>query len=354
MKRQDTAGTANTGVFHAAKIVSASNSIFQVVDQQNDIGVDAYIEFTIEESSTGCCIAAQIKSGRSYIKNGHFTLPAVQSHFEYWRSHTLPVVGIVYDPDSDSARWVDITEYLESSAPRSTSISVPDGNTFDVKSFTNFRDHFLTYRLRYADQRFLGSALMDLAAVDDTRRRQAGLRSLFSFHRQKIESWFYLISTLRSFYDSSLLDDIIAILCHVPGHMDIFWHRGNIFDEKVRQEAKRLIQTLVTPEDVSALLNAIDDENGIRRGSIGQCVRAIIEVVPKHDEILEALARDPATSGNNRYWALCLFISFRQGHDTESCISLAFALTEELSPDKAQAAAEIASTLRKWGCVDFG
>jgi Domain of unknown function (DUF4365) len=354
MKRKETSGTANAGIFHVGKIVSACNSIFQQVDQQNDIGIDGYIEFTIDESATGCCIAVQIKSGPSYIKRGHFTLPANDAHFEYWRSHSLPVAGIVYDPEADEARWVDITGLLESNALESSTISVPDNNAFDTQTFNSFRDHFLAYRSRYADQRFLASALMDLAALGDSSRRQAGLMSLFSFHRQKIESWFYLISTLRSFYDSPLLHDVIRILCHVPGHMDIFWHRDNIFDESVRQNAHQLMQRLITPEDVSALLTAIDDENGIGRGSIGQCVRALLEIIPKRDEILEFVARDPSAEDDVRYWAMCLFVSFRQAGSTERCISLASDLSRALPPDKAQPAAQIVDILQTYGFVDFG
>jgi uncharacterized protein DUF4365 len=353
MKRKETSGTGSAGVHHVGKIVSACNSIFQQVDQQNDIGIDGYIEFIVDESATGCCIAVQIKSGSSYIKGGHFTLPTDHDHFQYWRSHSLPVAGIVYDPESDQARWVDITGVLENGSPESSSLSVPDHNVFDTRTFEGFKTHFLAYRSRYEDRRFLASALIDLAAVGDSPRRQAGLMSLFSFHRQKIESWFYLISTLRSFYQSPLLPEIIEILCHVPGHMDIFWHRGNIFDEAVRQNAKRLMQSLITPEDVSALLTAIDDENGIGRGSIGQCVRALVEILPKRDEILESLARDASAGAEVRYWAMCLFISFLQGQDTERCISLASDLSREFEPDQAQVAEEFVQALRVYGGIDF-
>jgi hypothetical protein len=110
-KRPQPSGTAEAGVHHVAKVTSACNSIFNLTAQQNDLGNDGTIEFVVDESATGCCVATQIKSGVSYIRNGRFVLPADEKHFGYWRGHCLPVCGLVYDPASDIAMWVDITAH---------------------------------------------------------------------------------------------------------------------------------------------------------------------------------------------------------------------------------------------------
>ena len=73
-RRLDSSGTAAEGVHFVGHIVSACKSIFQEIGQQNDLGNDAYIEFTVDQLATGCCIAAQIKSGTSYLSNGDFVL----------------------------------------------------------------------------------------------------------------------------------------------------------------------------------------------------------------------------------------------------------------------------------------
>jgi hypothetical protein len=36
----------------------------------------------------------------------------VENHSEIWRRSTVPVFGIVYDPDDSQIRWVDLTGYL--------------------------------------------------------------------------------------------------------------------------------------------------------------------------------------------------------------------------------------------------
>src|SRR4051812_35154094 len=101
-RRKQSAATSRVGVNTVRTIVERANCIFQEIEQANDVGNDAYIEFILGEHATGCCIAAQIKSGPSYLTaNGALVLVGDRDHFEYWRSHVLPVVGIVVDPVTD-------------------------------------------------------------------------------------------------------------------------------------------------------------------------------------------------------------------------------------------------------------
>jgi hypothetical protein len=143
MRQMRTNGTAAAGLHHAAKVTSQCNCIFQAVDQQNDIGVDAYIEFVVSEAAIGCCIAVQVKFGTSYCSSPKgWRIPSDSKHFAYWRSHSLPVCGIVYDPETDSARWVDISAFLAERADlidERCDIPIPDENVFQAESFPIFR-----------------------------------------------------------------------------------------------------------------------------------------------------------------------------------------------------------------------
>jgi Domain of unknown function (DUF4365) len=197
-KRPASTGTASTGVHHVAKVTSASNSIFHPIHQENDIGNDALIEFILSQAPVGCIVAAQIKSGDSYIRNGKFILPADARHFEYWRSHPLPVCGVVYDPASDTARWVDITAHVNDH-PAQFIIEVPDENVFDQAHFDAFRDHFLSYREQFSEFANFGRSLSHFSHLEDSPRCESGIRALFSFHRSRLETWYYVISTLNNF-----------------------------------------------------------------------------------------------------------------------------------------------------------
>jgi hypothetical protein len=182
-------------------LVEKHNCAFQEIDGANDLGNDAYIEFITDENATGCCIAAQIKAGKSYrTAAGDYLLRSDRDHFEYWLAHTLPVVGIVYDPSEDRALWIDITGWLRAHPERVSTgpfqIFLPTTNCFDEAGFETFKQHFLSYRPLYSSEPAFGTALTAFATQEDPGRALEGLRALFSFHRQRFETWFYLINSL--------------------------------------------------------------------------------------------------------------------------------------------------------------
>jgi len=70
---------------------------FQEVDQQQNIGKDAYVDLVDDDACiTPLCVALQIKAGTSYrTGKGDYAIP-VENHGELWRRSTVPVFGIVY------------------------------------------------------------------------------------------------------------------------------------------------------------------------------------------------------------------------------------------------------------------
>jgi Domain of unknown function (DUF4365) len=88
-KRKASQGTSREGINFVRTLVERHNSTFQEIDLHNDLGNDAYVEFVAKESSTGRCIALQIKSGSSYrAACGGYAFQSDRDHFEYWASHT--------------------------------------------------------------------------------------------------------------------------------------------------------------------------------------------------------------------------------------------------------------------------
>ncbi len=99
-KRKITNSTSKTGINWIKSLIEKNNDIFQEIDLENDVGNDAYIEFVINEETTGCCIASQIKTGKSYINaKGEYFFQSDKEHFEYWSSHLLPICGLVHTPE---------------------------------------------------------------------------------------------------------------------------------------------------------------------------------------------------------------------------------------------------------------
>lgn len=321
-KRPASTGTASTGFHHVGKVTSASNCIFHPIHQENDIGLDAFIEFILSETAVGCMIAAQIRAGVSYTRKGGFILPADAKHFEYWRSHPLPVCGFVYDPTSDVARWVDITAHVIDK-PTQFMIEVPGENIYDRAHFDTFRDHFLAYREPFSEFANFGRSLGHFSHLEDYPRCESGIRALFSFHRSRLETWYYVISTINNFRGHPLLRLLVATLSHVPGHMDIFWvPHQNLIPETINNQAELLLKRMLSRESVLTLLSVVE-EGGFERGTIGQCVAPIVALAPDRRLFLSSIALDSGLQEALRYWALLLLILFEQRRDRKYCITIA-------------------------------
>ncbi|HEX3131874.1 MAG TPA: DUF4365 domain-containing protein [Thermoanaerobaculia bacterium] len=101
-------------MIYVQKVVNEHGSIFHPVHQENDLGVDGFIELVKAEESSCQLVAAQIKAGDSYFPNSgdEFVMNVDQRHLDYWLSFTVPVVVIGYSPSRDMAVWVSVGDYV--------------------------------------------------------------------------------------------------------------------------------------------------------------------------------------------------------------------------------------------------
>jgi len=215
------------GVDYVVDVISKSNSIFNKVDGSNDIGLDGYVEFIENESATGLCIGIQIKSGNSYQSENKETaiITADLNHFEYWKSHILPLAGVVYIPEDDLAYWVDLSSYLrDNDLTGPYTIRISKENVFTSNTFDKFYKNYTSYKDNYNSDWNFGKALKGLLPVKDRYTRIESIKSLFYFHRNDLESWYYLINQFLIEDDFEIEDLIIFTLRHLISHGDIFWH----------------------------------------------------------------------------------------------------------------------------------
>ncbi len=86
------------------------NWFFRENHQENDFGIDAYIDIINDNGHiTGKSIAIQIKSGESYFKNKTefgWKYYGELKHLNYYLNHDLPVVLILVDVEIKVAYWV--------------------------------------------------------------------------------------------------------------------------------------------------------------------------------------------------------------------------------------------------------
>lgn len=82
-----TNSTSKAGINYVRTIVESHNCIFQKIDQENDVGIDALIEVVKNERPTGNFIAAQIKS-----ENPTLTKNRICANFLL---ETIEIIGVI-------------------------------------------------------------------------------------------------------------------------------------------------------------------------------------------------------------------------------------------------------------------
>lgn len=82
-----------------------------------DIGIDGQIEYiSADGKALGKIVAAQIKSGDSYLHNkgDHFAFYPQEKHKNYWSIFPLPVILFVYYPTDNKIYFTDVRYQLNS------------------------------------------------------------------------------------------------------------------------------------------------------------------------------------------------------------------------------------------------
>ena len=108
-KRPSTDKTAEIGINIVSTIFNDHFGwVFRRTHQEHDFGVDAYIDYVTDGGNvTGKFIAAQIKTGRSYLSsagNMHW-YKDTKEHLNYFLNLPTPILLIICDPDNRECYW---------------------------------------------------------------------------------------------------------------------------------------------------------------------------------------------------------------------------------------------------------
>ncbi|GAA3238037.1 DUF4365 domain-containing protein [Dactylosporangium siamense] len=96
-------------------LLEAHDHIVQEIDGGNDHGEDLYVTLTEGARRTGDTIAIQAKGGRSFAAKGGYRVPA-GDHAEFWLKSNVPIVCVVFDPDSGALHWGNASQQLRQAA----------------------------------------------------------------------------------------------------------------------------------------------------------------------------------------------------------------------------------------------
>lgn len=129
--------TGRKGVNKTENAILNMGWIFRAQDT-SDYGIDALIEIqNKDEYPSGKLIALQIKTGTGYFYRGtdenvHFS--GELKHLNYWLQHSLPVLVVLYNPDTDELIWEQITKDKVEINKKSWSFKIFRQNKFDSKN----------------------------------------------------------------------------------------------------------------------------------------------------------------------------------------------------------------------------
>jgi hypothetical protein len=100
-----------------------------------DYGIDAHAEVVDGEEVSGKLLALQIKGGTSWFRepgpNGWWFRPDAE-HVQYWRDHSLPVIVVLYHPETGRCHWQRVSqETLVETSAGGWKLLVPEAQVLD-------------------------------------------------------------------------------------------------------------------------------------------------------------------------------------------------------------------------------
>lgn len=256
-------------------LLEAKGLVVDEVDGRSDYGRDLNVDLTRDNKLTGGVIGVQVKGGKSYFRQGQWVVPASPADWAYWRSSTVPIIGIVHDPDTNDLRWRNLTEAArarvlqsenwisgERQSDETTEVAVADilaGSTFDS---------FLDVVTRYLAATSDSAHLLLVEEADELRR--LGVFNCWTVGRHDPRALVLLRRVLPSLEGRSLLD-AISVLAHVTPHPDVLWHRQNWITPSVAEVVRATFHWL--PSELFELVRKTENLGvGWERGGLGQSI----------------------------------------------------------------------------------
>lgn len=233
-----------------------------------DFGKDGYVDVSDEGRLTGESFFGQIKGGRSYAAVGGYRIP-VEDHVTVWRDSPAAVIGIVRDPVDDRLRWVNLTLALrEDSALASVFVAAEAVLDEDTQVAGLRASARATTVKRHVPFGVGSTATRDQA--------EAVWESFAMGHRDPVP----MIGVRRAMFglDRPAMCEAIYALSHCTPHPDIFWSSGSWLPPQLRDFVRATFRW--SHHEVWTLLEVVDQEDGMKRGSLGQCVFMLLAEDP--------------------------------------------------------------------------
>lgn len=288
-------GIGKQGVNYLRTITDENECYFHEIVQENDVGIDAFIEFTKNGKNDGRCIAVQIKTGNSFFNTDKTMCKIpIGSHYNYWKNHSLQVYGIVCDLERKDAFWISITEFIcqhdnEISNGKIQSISFPvmKINTLNTETFgTIFKPmvYGLLPKISFKDSLLLSQSSFVV-------EKALSIDLLLRVYTDDPKSWDRCFTILNEETTTELLSKIAIYFSYASSNPDL-WGKLD-YSKETEQYVKKRLQE-IDKTTIIKLLSLTDD--GIERGTIGQCIESILSIVQNNRQILSEILEEHSST----------------------------------------------------------
>jgi hypothetical protein len=159
--------TEKAGVRAVQALFEDAGYIFQPVELGNDIGKDACVDLAEAGQFTGAMVALQIKSGVSYRQGDNYKIPCNADDRAVWRGSSVPICGMVHDPDAGSVHWADLTTWArrQSEEESGSYCPVPRENLLSALTLSTW-----VSRVRTQLEAHVSPPVLDLMSGGGTRQ----------------------------------------------------------------------------------------------------------------------------------------------------------------------------------------
>jgi hypothetical protein len=304
MKYKKTKTTGKAGTIYVEKIVNDHGSIFRPVHEEDDIGVDGFIELVKTESASGRLIAVQVKSGDSYLSNSadEFVLDVDAQHLDYWLNFMVPVIVVCYSPSKDTGAWISVRDYVERERYHGRlpvrQIHIPFYERFDADALSRGISGLAHAR---AEERILLQSA-DFCLSEDVQRRRDGFQIL-AHHPDSRSLKITCMLARRLLMDPNITTAKTALFVMAFGVGRRRWS----FNPNSTEEAEVSAFATMVETEIQRLLVLCDEEAFQGPQGLGERLFDVICCCfDKASMVLDRVLRDPTAPMQRRMNALYL------------------------------------------------
>jgi tetratricopeptide (TPR) repeat protein len=133
-----TANTGDGGVHAVGALVNFQLGWAFRPQPVRDVGIDAQVEPVLAGKETGRLLGLQIKAGAHWFarptpdSDGWVFTEDTQTHRDYWLRYRLPVLLVLYNPDTNTAYWQHVTKQTAIVTGKGFKVVVPETQRLDA------------------------------------------------------------------------------------------------------------------------------------------------------------------------------------------------------------------------------